>query len=53
MLAHHCVCEGHGLGGDTASKQVDENIIVKCKVQWKKITGTRGMILEGGQEKPL
>lgn len=46
------VCAGHSLVGDTASK-VDENIIVKCEVRWKKITGTRGMALEGGQGKPL
>lgn len=25
--------------GDMASKQEDETIIVKCEVQWKKITG--------------
>ena len=47
------VYAGHSLVGDTASKQVDENILVKCKVQWKEITDTRGMALEGGQGKPL
>ena len=37
--------------GDMASKQEDETIIVKCEVQWKKITGICGMVLEGGPGK--
>lgn len=39
--------------GDTTNKQIDENVNVEYKVQWKKMMGTRDMILEGGQEKPL
>lgn len=51
--AHYCVCAGYSLVGDTASIQVDENITVKCKMLWKEISGTRGVVLEGRQGRSL